>query len=200
MSASANQVASTNRVACRIQGASVTDRIRSASDVVRKRPLKARISRGRAHNALCGAGGRTRCGLAGASRIGAARGGRARHWEYGDPGPGALGSTDWAGNITIRRGLSGDVLMTTLRHETVHSVLTPMRGPFLGARRRIRQGLYNRSGLARYAEEALAEGYATRSILRGLRYPFGRYVSGRRVAGEAVALGASAYGGYEAVP
>lgn len=99
--------------------------------------------------------------------------------------------------ITITRGLSGRDFEQTLRHETVHSVLTPKRGPFVGARRRARQGLYNRSSLARYAEEAIAEGYATRSILRGLRYPFGSYVSRRGVAGEAAGLGAAGYLTYE---
>jgi hypothetical protein len=81
----------------------------------------------------------------------------------------------------------------TLRHETVHSVLTPP-APL----NRLTVGLYGKSGLYRYAEEALAEGYATRSLLSGLRFPIVEgYVSIPRLAFEGGAVGAGGYGAYE---
>ena len=57
--------------------------------------------------------------------------------------------------ITVRQGLTGATLRETVRHETVHSVLTP-RNPALASRT---IAAYERSHLWRYAEEALAEGY-----------------------------------------
>jgi hypothetical protein len=50
---------------------------------------------------------------------------RARAFQFGDLPRGVLGSTDELGNITIQRGLTGRAFEETLRHETVHSVLTP---------------------------------------------------------------------------
>jgi hypothetical protein len=119
--------------------------------------------------------------------------GRARVFEFGDLPEGVLGSTDELGNITIRRGLSGEAFEQTLRHETVHSVLTPP-API----NKLTVGLYGKSGLYRYAEEALAEGYATRSVARGLAFPVTNgYVSVPRLALEAGGLGAAGYGIYE---
>ena len=119
--------------------------------------------------------------------------GRARAFQFGDFPEGVLGSTDEFGNITIQRGLTGRVFEETLRHETVHSVLT-LPAPL----NRLTVGLYGKSGLYRYAEEALAEGYATGSLHRGLRFPVSEgYVSIPRLASEAGAVGAAGYGAYE---
>jgi hypothetical protein len=117
--------------------------------------------------------------------------------------PGTMGTTDMAGNITIAPGLSSKDFTETLRHETVHSVLTPRRGPFLEARRELRGAMYEHSHLARYTEEALAEGYATGSVRNGLTFPFSNgYVTPLRVGleGAAVggAVGGAAYGIHEA--
>lgn len=123
----------------------------------------------------------------------AANAGRSRAFQFGNLPPGVLGSTDELGNITIQRGLSGKVFEETLRHETVHSVLTP-RAPL----NRLTVGLYNKSGLYRYAEEALAEGYALRSVRAGLAFPLREgYVSGIRLGleggGAAAGAGGLAY-------
>jgi RHS repeat-associated protein len=119
--------------------------------------------------------------------------GRARAFQFGDLPSGTLGSTDELGNITIQRGLTGKAFTETLRHETVHSVLTPP-APL----NRLTVGLYGKSGLYRYAEKALAEGYATRSIGRGLAFPIAEgYVSIPRLAMEAGGLGAVGFGAYQ---
>jgi len=47
----------------------------------------------------------------------------ARNFSYGKLPPGVLGQTDRYGNITIRRGLTGQTFDETLRHETVHSII-----------------------------------------------------------------------------
>ena len=73
------------------------------------------------------------------------------------------------------------------------SVLTP-RAPL----NRVTVGLYGKSGLYRYTEEALAEGYATRSVARGLAFPIANgYVSAPRIAAETVGAAAAGYGAYE---
>lgn len=59
--------------------------------------------------------------------------------------------------------------------------------------------LYGRSGLYRYAEEALAEGYATRSIVQGMQFPIAEgYVSIPRLMFEGGAVAGVGYLGYEA--
>lgn len=124
----------------------------------------------------------------------AANAGRSRAFQFGNLPPGVLGSTDEFGNITIQHGLTGKVFNETLRHETVHSVLTPP-APL----NKLTVGLYNKSGLYRYAEEALAEGYALRSVRVGLAFPLRQgYVSGVRLGleggGVAAGVGGLAYG------
>jgi RHS repeat-associated protein len=81
---------------------------------------------------------------------------------------GVLGSTSWSGQITIRPGLSSRSFAETLRHEAVHSAITPRSA--LG--QKIREKMYNRSSVYRYSEEALAELYATRSLGGALKFPF----------------------------
>jgi hypothetical protein len=134
--------------------------------------------------------------LVGLARGAAEEGGAiARDFSFGDPGAGALGSTDRFGNITIRPGLSDQDFAETLRHETVHSVLSPSWGPLADAR----MWLYSKSSAYRYAEEALAEGYAVRSVGRGLTFPIANgYVSPLGLGLEFGGLGAAGYGTYEA--
>lgn len=118
-------------------------------------------------------------------------------------GPRILGETDAFGNITIQPGLAPDVFEETLRHERVHSVLSPTRGTLLAnARAQFQNGLYEHSHLYAYAEEALAEGYATRSLREGLQFPIREgYVTPGRMAlegaGVAGTMGAAGYVGYE---
>jgi transposase InsO family protein len=89
---------------------------------------------------------------------------------------------------SIRPGLNPTDFTETLRHETVHSVLTP-RTPGLT---KVTLSAYQHSHLWRYAEEAAAEGYGTRSLSHGLRFPLDRTnpydLSPLRIGGEAVAL------------
>jgi hypothetical protein len=107
------------------------------------------------------------------------------------PGAMASGFTDTTtGNMYIVKGLSIGDLDTVLRHEKVHSVITrALPGKRL---RSIRQSLYNVSPTFRATEEALAHGYATRSIRRGLRFPFDlKYATKKEVLGEAGIIGGS---------
>lgn len=109
-----------------------------------------------------------------------------------------LGTTDKYGNITIQRGLTGQVFDETMRHETVHSIISRGLGPLSGAR----MALYGASGLYRYGEEALAEGYAVSSIRQGLAFPLANgYVTplrlGLEVGGAGALTGSAAYGIYE---
>jgi len=123
----------------------------------------------------------------------------ARNFKFGNLPPGVLGETDKFGNITLQRGLTGQTFVETLRHETVHSVLSPQSEPLANAR----MWLYGKSGLYRYTEEAAAETYATKSIGQGLAFPLTNgYVTPLRLSvefgGAAAATGGGAYGIYEA--
>lgn len=127
----------------------------------------------------------------GARFVSALRAGRP--WQYGYPGAGAAGATNpMSGQITIRRGMSAAEETVTIRHETVHAVLTS-RNPTLA---QLRSGAYSHSHLWRYSEEALAEGWATRSLSQGLRFPLGPGygLSVPRIAAEAGGAGAAAGG------
>jgi RHS repeat-associated protein len=118
-----------------------------------------------------------------------------RDYALGDPGEGALGSTDKFGNITIREGLSEQDFIETLRHETVHSILSPSNEALANAR----MYLYQNSQLWRFAEEAAAETYGTGSLIRGLTFPFasaGYGLSFLGVGAEGAAVGAAGYGTY----
>jgi hypothetical protein len=99
---------------------------------------------------------------------------------------GEWGTTDKFGNITLKRGLPGRFLEETLRHEAVHRFFAPRSGPFLEARANFGQRAFSSSHLVRYLEESIAESFATRSLARGLRFPFemDTPVSGLRVAVE----------------
>jgi len=115
-------------------------------------------------------------------------------YTIGDLDPGVLGSTNArTGEITISSSVSGDLFEETLRHEIVHQRI--VRGAVSGP---VCRGLYNRSALWTFGEEALAEGIATRSARNGLRFPVAEgYITPGMVAFDAGAFGAAGYGVYE---
>jgi hypothetical protein len=96
-------------------------------------------------------------------------------WSFGNTGS-ALGITDKFGNITIRSGLFGRALAETLRHESVHSTLSPRAGGLIQTfRADLRMWGYQHSNLLRFAEEAIAEGYAVRSAQQGVAFAMRYY-------------------------
>ena len=118
--------------------------------------------------------------------------GRLRYpnFTWGSAG-GALGSTDKFGNITIQAGLTGRVFEETLRHEGVHSVLSPTAGGVVQtARADLGMWAYRNSHLVRYVEEAAAETNGTGSLAQGLKFPLSGYgISPLRLGAESVAYG-----------
>jgi hypothetical protein len=61
----------------------------------------------------------------------------------------------------------------TIRHEFVHRWLTPLgSGRVTTARQNLSAWFYENSSLMRVLEEAAAETYGTRSLLRGAAFPF----------------------------
>lgn len=114
------------------------------------------------------------------------------------------GGTDKYGNVThSTQGMPEDVALAQA-HESVHSFLSPkaMNG-LREFRANARMGAYQNSGLCKYLEEALAEGYAQAkvkgsvraAVVEGLKFPIQNgYVSLSRVVGEA-AIGTLMYGG-----
>jgi hypothetical protein len=122
-------------------------------------------------------------------------------YQFGNTG-GALGTTDKFGNITVQPGLSGRQLDETVRHEAVHRFFSPRPGGLIQeVRADLGIGAYQRSALVRYLEEGLAEGFATRSLRVGLRYPVeAGYATANQVLIEAGLYAggssAAAYGGY----
>jgi hypothetical protein len=128
-------------------------------------------------------------------RVGAAAQTSNRPFSYGNLPPDLFGVTDRLGRITITRGLSKFDFEETLRHETVHSVLTPSRAGLA----KITNALYAKSHLWRYAEEAAAETYGTLSLVKGLSFPLtsgGYGLNPLRIGGEALGLGGAGLGGY----
>jgi hypothetical protein len=128
-------------------------------------------------------------------------GGPARYpnFSWGGPNfpPRALGATDKFGNITLRPGLTGNAFSETLRHEGVHSFLSPMPGGALQtARADLRMWGYNNSTLLRYTEEAIAETYATKSLSKGLQFPLlgGYKISPLRLSVEGALFGGALVG------
>lgn len=98
-----------------------------------------------------------------------------------------------------------------LRHESVHAFFSPKGiGAVARARQWFGQFAYDNSRVLRFVEEAMAEGYASRSIVAGLKHPFIKDVMGnplygitvRGLIGESAALGgvftAGLYGAYQA--
>ena len=113
-----------------------------------------------------------------------------REWRFGELEPNVLGSTDPIGNITIQRGLSGAELRQTLDHERVHRFFSPFQGAFAKLRAQFNIAGYNNSQLLRFTEEAIAEGYSTGSVQKGILHPLvnGYDITAKGLAAEAVAL------------
>jgi hypothetical protein len=110
--------------------------------------------------------------------------------------PGALGETDWWGNIAGTRNQTLTEQRLTLYHEWVHRVLSPRISPMRQLGAQLRASGYWRSALLRYMEEAMAESYAQlrvhglEKILVGIRFPIdGGYLTVFQVATEGVAIG-----------
>jgi hypothetical protein len=115
---------------------------------------------------------------------------------------GALGQTDWWGNIAVTRNQTLTEQRLTLYHEWVHSVLSPRIGPLRRLRARVRASGYWRSSFLRYLEEAMAESYAQlrvhglERVVVGIRFPLQNgYVTVSQLAGEGAAIGNIAIGG-----
>jgi RHS repeat-associated protein len=116
--------------------------------------------------------------------------------------PGVFGETTTSGDILIQPNLAPKDLAETLRHETVHRLVTPKKPGLL---RDAMQFSYQHTHLGRYLEEAAAETYAKLNPLKGMTFPFthgykinplGLAAEGSGVAGVVGGLG---YGGYKLV-
>lgn len=103
------------------------------------------------------------------SRVGRAR--IAKVWSYGNTG-GGFGATSPHGDIVIRPGLQGKDLIETLKHEGVHSFLSPSRGGRIQSwRAKAGQWWYDNSHLAKYVEEFFAEWAGTGSLRKAVAFP-----------------------------
>jgi hypothetical protein len=116
---------------------------------------------------------------------------------------GALGQTDWYGNIWVTRGQTMSEQQVTLYHELVHSVLSPKFKLFARLRANLRASGYVRSALLRYLEEALAEGYGQLKVkgfgaaIKAISFPVGNgYVTLSQLAAEGTAFGSITLGGH----
>jgi hypothetical protein len=115
---------------------------------------------------------------------------------------GALGETDFYGNIQIIRNQPIIDQRVTLYHEWIHSVLSPRFGPFRQFRAQLRASMYNRSSLLTYLEEALAESFANYRVfgiqraIVGIKFPLdGGYITISQMAAEGFAIGNIIVGG-----
>lgn len=115
---------------------------------------------------------------------------------------GALGETDFFGNIQVIRNQPIIEQRLTLYHEWVHSILSPRFGPLRQLRAQLRASSYNRSALHMYIEEAMAESYAQlrvyglQKIIVGIRFPVqGGYVTVSQIFSEGIAIGNITVGG-----
>jgi hypothetical protein len=141
-------------------------------------------------------------GIVGAGMVGSARGARMMRMPATDAtlsGTPTLGYTLPNGSVFIQPGLSTAERVLVMRHEAVHAWLSPRgNGAFTAFRQNLGQWGYNNSQLLRYTEEALAQGYATRSVLQGAQFPLANgYVTGSGLLLEGGVVGAGAYGLYE---
>jgi hypothetical protein len=133
-----------------------------------------------------------------AGRVGALAQTSNRPYTIGQLPAGLMGATGKSGQIRIQPGLTAADFAETLRHETVHSILTPSRIELA----QITTGMYKHSHLWRYAEEAAAESYGTLSIPKGLSFPLtagGYELQPWRVGAEALGVGGLGFGGYKLV-
>jgi len=92
--------------------------------------------------------------------------------------------------IVVTTGLDPVELHQSLRHMAVHAMIR--EAPLAN----LTDWLYQHSHLWRYAEQAAAETYATRSLPRGLPYPLQEEygLSLWRIGAEALGVGAAGYG------
>lgn len=122
-------------------------------------------------------------------------------WQYGNLPKGVMGTTDKFGNITIQNGLKGQELFSTVRHEGVHQFLSPRQGGlFSNLRADFGIWSYNNSNLVRFSEEAIAETYASGSLLKGIMHSFnpGYGISYTNLFSEAsLYFGGTGYAAYE---
>ena len=108
--------------------------------------------------------------------------GRARFMGFRDLPPDYLGVTYPNGDIYIQGGLSRQLRNETLWHEQVHSFLSVADdAPFSQLRQDLGQWSFDNSAILQYAEEVMAETYATGSLRAGLRFPI---VEGYTVRGD----------------
>jgi len=107
-----------------------------------------------------------------------------------------MGHTLPNGDIFLRPGMTVAEETFALSHESVHSYLSVRGSGRIGDfRRALGMWGYNESAVLRYTEEAMAQGYATNSLLKALKFPIAKgYVTGTRLAIEGIGLGVG-YGG-----
>lgn len=87
-------------------------------------------------------------------------------------GTNTLGNTLPNGHVFRLPGLSRQVQAHVLRHEGVRSFLSAADSvSFATFRQNVGMCGHNNSHVLRYVEEAIAEGYSSRSILQGLKHP-----------------------------
>jgi RHS repeat-associated protein len=97
--------------------------------------------------------------------------GKALRFADALPG-GAEGVTHKFGNIVAVIEPGTHTVEQVLRHEFVHSVLSPARGEFLAnARASFAMWTYNHSAFLKVLEEGFAESYGLRNLARGFNYP-----------------------------
>jgi len=107
-----------------------------------------------------------------AAESGAARALRLPATDAGLAGTETLGYTRPNGSVFLRPGLSRAEQISTLRHEAVHAWFSPRgNSPLATFRQGLGQWGYDNSQLLRFTEEAIAETYASRSLLQGIRHP-----------------------------
>jgi hypothetical protein len=117
---------------------------------------------------------------------------------------GALGETDWYGNISVTRSQTLSEQQVTYYHESVHSFLAPKLRVLQRLQAGLRASAYWRSSLLRYLEEAAAEFYGQLRVygigpaVKAVTFPIdGGYMTWGDIGTEGVALGNIVVGGYQ---
>jgi len=121
-------------------------------------------------------------------------------WKYDPQLTKGWGYTTSEGDIFIHSALTPGTAKfeEVLAHESVHRALTARSGPLASLRRNATDWFYENSHLLKYSEEALAQGIATGSPLKGLVFPFthGYEINPLRLVLEGAAYGGGLYGSY----
>lgn len=117
---------------------------------------------------------------------------------------GALGETDWYGNISVTRSQTLTEQQITYYHESVHSFLAPKLRVLQRLQAGLRASAYWRSALLRYLEETAAEFYGQLRVngigqaVKAVTFPIdGGYVTWGDLGSEGVAIGNIVVGGYQ---